>query len=579
MSSQAMDETARKLGNVTILNRRLECRTAVDKKARPWQCYVKIGNLDVSTTSNMLEGACGRCRPRVVTFGKNSYSSSPEVIGQAIQRLLSSIGTVEAWAMSTSTKGAQSRATATFSTMEQATKAIDELNDYKLPQLGGSKILLSHVVRAKFSILSSIHTAISSELAEVQQSVQAKGYLEIKSFSSTDKAHRFTSLHIISNTAQDVARAKAAVEKILKGHTAIGPRGIVWDEFFLKPEGMAYLKELGKQHNVFIYRNAKRCILSLYGSEENKTIVESVLLKAVDDLAVSTFNIDLDDKVPVALHQAGYRRIVEKLGKPAVRLNLTTRPKTITINGSAGNVDWAKAVLEHESSRATDTETSVKENLTCAVCWCDVTEAYTTTCGHVYDKECFTNQCLSAGDKEIPIRCLGTSGSCQATIPFAELDAALRRDQLDKLLENAFTHHVRTHPAGYQYCPTADCDQVYEVSDDGKIFTCSTCLTSICTKCGAVSHEGLTCDQYKAAILGDAAFAEWKKKNDARDCPKCGCTIQKSEGCNHMECKACEAHICWVCMKVCESGLHTYDHMRVEHGGCYDPGYGFDQYW
>lgn len=480
--------------------------------------------------------------------------------------------------MSTSTKSAQSRATATFSTMEQAAKAIAELNDYKLPQLGGSKILLSHVVRAKFSILSSMHTAISSELAGVQQSVQSKGYLEIKSYPSTDKAHRFTTLQIVSNTAQEVARAKAAVEKILKGHTASGPRGIIWDELFLKPEGMSYLTDLGKQHDVFIYRDAKRCILSLYGSEENKKIVELALLKAVDDLAVSTFNIELEDEVPVTLHQAGYRRIVEKLGKSAVRLNVTTRPRTITIHGSAGDVDWAKAVLQHESGQVTDTGTSVRENLTCAVCWCDVTEAYTTTCGHVYDKECFVNQCLSAGDKDIPIRCLGDSGSCQATIPFTELEAALTRDQLDKLLENAFTQHIRTHPAAYQYCPTAACDQVYAVSDDGKVFTCSTCLTAICTKCGAVSHEGLTCDQYKSAILGDDAFAEWKKRNDARDCPKCGCTIQKSEGCNHMECKACRAHLCWVCMKVCKSSADTYHHMSEAHGGCYDQGFGLDEF-
>ena len=557
-----------------ILNRTLECRTAVNRKVKPWQCYVKIGNLDISTTTKMLEAACGKCQPRSVTLGESSYSSSVEVIGQAIQRLLSSRGTVEAWTMSTSIKGAQSKATATFSTMEQATKAITELNGHKLPQLGGSKIFLSHVVKAKFSIMSSMHTAIASELANVQQTFSSKGYLEIKSYPSTNKAHPFTTLHIISNTAQEVGRAKAAVEKILNGHTARGGKGIIWTELFLKPEGMTYLNDLGKEHDVFIYRNAKKCILSLYGNDENRAIVESALLKAVDDLAVSTFTIILDSDVAIAAHQAGYRRIVNKLGKTAARLNVTASPKTITIHGSPQDADWAKAVLQEESRQGTNTRTTIEESPTCAVCWCDITEIYTAPCGHVYDKECFVNQCLSAGDKEIPIRCLGSSGSCQAVISFPNLEAALTRDQLDKLLENSFTHHVRTHPGDYQYCPTADCDQVYEVSDDGKIFTCSTCLTFICTKCGAVSHEGLTCDQYKSDILGDDAFAEWKKKNDARDCPKCGCTIQKSEGCNHMECKACGAHICWVCMKVFGKSSDTYGHMTAEHGSCYDPGYG-----
>lgn len=569
-----MEEAAQRLGSTAILNRKLECRMAVNKKATPWQFYVKIGNLDVSTTSRMLEAACGPRRPQGVTFGQSSYSSSVEAISQAIQRLLSTVGTVESWIMATSTKGAQSKATATFSTMEQATTAIAELNGHKLPQLGGSKILLSHMVKAKFSILTSIHTAISSELAAVQQRFRSKNYLEIKCYPSADKAHRFTSLHIISNSAQEVGRVKAAVEKILHGHTARGGRDILWNELFLKPEGMAYLNDLGKQHNVFIYRNARKCILSLYGDDENKTVAESALVKAVDDLAMSTFNIDLDGNVPKVAHQAAYRRIVAKLGKRAARLNVTTTPKTITIHGSSQDAEWARAILLEESGHRADTKGSIEQDLTCAVCWCEITEPYTTPCGHWYDRECFVNQCLSAGDKDIPLRCMGSSGSCQAIISFAELEAALTRDQLDKLLENSFTHHVRRHPGRYQYCPTADCDQVYEVSDDGKVFTCSTCITSICTKCGAVSHEGLTCEQYKSAILGDDAFAAWKKKNDARDCPRCGCTIQKSEGCNHMECRSCGAHICWVCMKVFSVGLETYGHMKAEHGSFYDPGYG-----
>ena len=573
-SSQSMEEVAKRLSSVRIQNRKLECRVTVNKRVKPWQCFVKVGNLDVSTTTKMLKGACEQRQPWNVTLGEDSYSSSADEISQAIHRLLSSRGTIEAWTMSTSTKAAQNKATATFSTMEQATKAITELNGYRLPQLGGSKIFLSHMVKAKFSIMSSMHAAISSELANLQQSLSSKDYLEIKSYPSTDKAHQFTTLHIISNTAQEVGRAKVAVEKILNGHTARGGGGIIWNELFLKPKGIAYLSDLGKRHKVFIYRNARKCTLSLYGTDENKAIVESTLVKALEDLAVSTFKIVLDNKVSTAAHQAGYQKIVSKLGKTAARLNVTASPRTITIHGSAQDADWAKAILQKEAHQRTSTRTNVEEDLTCAVCWCDITEMYTTPCSHAYDKECFANQCLSAGDNEIPIRCLGSSGKCQAIISFAELEDSLTRDQLDKLLENSFTQHVRTHPGEYQYCPTADCDQVYEVSNDGKIFTCSTCLTLICTKCGFISHEGLTCDQNKSAMLGDDAFAEWKKKNDARDCPKCGCTIQKLEGCNHMECKACKAHICWVCMKVFNKGPETYGHLQAEHGSIYDPGYG-----
>ena len=572
-STQAMEDAAKKLNQTKILNRKLKSRTTVIKKTKPWQCLVKVGNLDVSTTPEMMKEACGQRRPQNVTFGENTYSFSTEEIGQAIERLLSSKGTVESWTMM-GPKGTQNKATATFSTMEQATKTITEFDGYILPQLGGSKLSLSHMFKAKFSILSSMHSAIASELANVQQSFRSYDYLDIKAYPSTDKAQRFTTLHIISNTAQDVGKAKAAVEKLLNGHTARGGKDIVWHEFFLKAEGMAYLNSLWKQHDVFIYRDAKKCVLRLYGDEENKVIVESALVKVVEDLQVCSFKIELDDEAPEAAQQTAYRKIVAKLGKTSARLDVTTSPKTITIHGSSRDADWAKAICLEDSGQSHDTNAIAEESVTCAVCWCDMEEMYRTPCGHVYDKECFVNQCLSTSNEAIPIRCLGSSGNCQAIMAFTDLEAALSRDQLDKLLEASFTRYIRKHPQTYQYCPTAGCDQVYKVSDEGKIFTCSTCLTSICTRCGAVSHEGLTCEQYKKDALCDDAFLEWKKNNGAKDCPKCGCTIQKSEGCNHMECRACGSHICWVCMRVFEKGADTYSHMTEDHGSFYDPGYG-----
>ena len=593
-----MEAAEWKLGCRKIQERTLECRTAVNKKKTPWECFVKIGNVNVSTTLEILKSACGQHKPATVKFGPNSYSSSDETIGKIIERLLSSVETIT-MAAPRAANGNQMKSTATFSTMERATKAVNEFNGHKLYELGGSKIRLSHVVKAKFSILTSMHIAILPELDELKQSLRSKYYLEIKYYPPSSKANPFTTLHIISDTAREVARAKAAVEKILKGHIARGSKDVIWDDLFLKPEGIAYLNNLGKEHDVFIYRNARRCTLSLYGNEENKTIVESALLKTVEDLAVATFTVNLDDEKLAAALQGSFRRIVEKLGKSAARLNITTSPKTITVQGSRRDADWVERVLQ-EGVRKSLGQTTVgpegakpDDSATCPVCWCEVTETiYTTTCGHTYDLECFTNQCLSADAKDIPIICL----HCQAPIPFSELEAVLTREQFDKLLENSFSQHVSTRPQKYQYCPTAGCDQIYEVStsipappaspasdkdDNGsdsannEIFTCPTCLTQTCTKCSAVSHEGLTCAQYKSTILADDdALASWKRKNDARDCPNCGVIIQKSEGCNHMTCRICKVHICWVCMKVFKKGGQVYEHLTEEHGGCFEEGYG-----
>ena len=575
-SIEHMEEASKKLLDCTILGRKLECRTVVNKKSRPWVILIKVGNLATSTTEKMIRGVCKGHQPKQVLFGDVSYSASTEEISETLRRLLTAVGTIEAWATSPSTKSTQYKATATFSTADEATKVIRTFNGHSMPQLGGSRIFLSYMVKAKFSILTPMFDVVKTELQQVTERLQSRKYLEIKFYKGSPKEQRFTTVHVLGDTADDVGKAKTAVESILKGHTARGGHGIVWDELFLKREGMAYLKDLGTEHDVFIYRDARRQVLSLYGSEENKAVVESTLIKVVEDLAKSSFKIDLDDRLSPTYLRNGYRTIVEKLGKSAARLTVTTNSKTLTIYGLPEDFAWAKEIILKASDRH-EQDRSVAEDLpTCAVCWCDISETYTTPCGHAYDRDCFVNQCSSASGADIPVKCLGSSGDCQKPISLIELESVLTRDQVDRFLETSFTHYVRTHPKSYQYCPTAGCDQVYQVdmNGEGKTFTCPTCMTSVCTVCASVSHEGLTCEQNKNTTSDDKDFMDWKRKNNAKDCPKCGCTIQKSEGCNHMQCKVCKTHICWICLGAFDTGSDTYGHLTGVHGGFYDPGYG-----
>ena len=96
-------------------------------------------------------------------------------------------------------------------------------------------------------------------------------------------------------------------------------------------------------------------------------------------------------------------------------------------------------------------------------------------------------------------------------------------------------------------------------------FDCDNCLASTCAACHSSAHEGDTCIEAKAGRDGADEFEEWKKENDVRDCPVCTTPIEKIDGCNHMTCKSCEAHICWHCMKVFKAGNEVYGHMTEEH--------------
>ncbi|KAL6717675.1 hypothetical protein ACLMJK_005590 [Lecanora helva] len=566
-SSQAMNDAAKILGHSRILNRALECRTAINKKPKPWECFVKVGNLDVSTSVRAIKDACGNRKPSEVTFGAKSYSSSALEIGNAVRELLSSSVELEAWSLPAEQTGMLCKATATLRIIEDTRKVIRAFNGYKVPQLAGSSISLSHMVKAKFSTLTSIYEIIKHDLTSICAEMRSSTFQDIKIYPSKGL---FTTIHVISSSPKEVAKAKTAIQRVLHGHTARSGSDVVWHKYFLKRDGVAYLNALGKEHDAFIHRNAKKCELILYGSEEQRAVVESSLIKAVEDLALSNIKLDISEDIPTSVIHETYRKIASEYGKLVVKLNIATTPKTIIVEASSGAADRVHKIFDDTVAHPEAIARTNEGSDNCVVCWCDVTgNGYTTPCGHVYDRDCFVSQCSSADDSNIPIRCFGAEGCCQTVIPFSELELILNRDELQKLLSYAFTNHIRTHPAEYQYCPTASCDQIYRTTDDCQVFTCSTCLTSICTTCNAISHEGLTCEQNKNAGETDESFAAWKKESGAKDCPRCGSTIKKNGGCRHMCCSACGAHVCWVCLRDFKNSGDTYDHLVEKHGGIF----------
>jgi len=46
--------------------------------------------------------------------------------------------------------------------------------------------------------------------------------------------------------------------------------------------------------------------------------------------------------------------------------------------------------------------------------------------------------------------------------------------------------------------------------------------------------------------------------NSSKKCPNkvCKARIQKTEGCNKMQCSSCNTKFCWVCLKIIDSYAH-----------------------
>ncbi|KAG2378356.1 hypothetical protein C9374_008499 [Naegleria lovaniensis] len=84
---------------------------------------------------------------------------------------------------------------------------------------------------------------------------------------------------------------------------------------------------------------------------------------------------------------------------------------------------------------------------------------------------------------------------------------------------------------------------------------CSHCGWDFCSKCVQKYHPGLTCEENDARNKSkqDEQFKEWMKDQGAKVCPTCGAVIQKTRGCNSMQCSQCNTKFCYYCGKAFDS--------------------------
>ena len=141
----------------------------------------------------------------------------------------------------------------------------------------------------------------------------------------------------------------------------------------------------------------------------------------------------------------------------------------------------------------------------------------------------------------------------------------LSQEDFNKLCDLQISRFISKNPA-YHSCFSPNCEQIFlssETKENDGTFECELCGKWYCMKCKQ-SHKGYTCEDWKFKLDDKALLALGIKK-----CPKCGIGIQKNEGCQHMECQNCHAHICWKCLKYFRKSDECYNHLAKECGGIF----------
>ncbi|KAH6662652.1 hypothetical protein F5X68DRAFT_178154 [Plectosphaerella plurivora] len=512
-------------------------------------------------------------KPTSVRATKASYDTDPEVAVAIVKSMLTKIGPLEWWEASASSTRKRFKAQSRFLDEKDASEAAKSLNQKQLPFSDTTKLTVQHITLAKFKVSTRIHDALRQQF-DVEKTAWASQNIY---FVAYPPQQGYRVLKLEGDNSQLIADAKKSLEKIIAGEVLRKNGKDLWHSSLERNgEEFQWLRKLQQARNVVILRDKRRSQLRLFGPKASHDHIADEIETFLKDSGLGSGHhvFKLTPEEFRWACQGGYRALVARIGKTKVNFDIIPTPKRIVVGGSAADISVAAAII---SSRRVDELPTLPRTSTedCSACWTEAEDPVRTSCGHVYCADCFTNLCQAEGSSATAFRlsCVGDGNRCGRLFPLDELHILLSSTALEDLLEASFNSHVRQHPSDFQYCPTPDCGQLYRPAAEGSegvTFTCNSCLVTICTACHVV-HPGMTCAEHQDnASGGYKAFAEAKERLGIKDCPKCKTSIEKTEGCNHMACGGCNAHICWVCLDTFDSSRECYAHLQEKHGGCFD---------
>lgn len=192
-----------------------------------------------------------------------------------------------------------------------------------------------------------------------------------------------------------------------------------------------------------------------------------------------------------------------------------------------------------------------EELLTCLICYdpeVPKSKAIGLGCQHFYCKDCYSSYLESIkADGPTCVRSRCVASKCTQYIPpsfFHKLLEPRDAARYDEYMLRNFVDRSKS----MKYCPSAHCDKI-AVGSGITTIKCS-CRNPFCFRCGEGAHDPCSCKQlsdWNTKNSNDGETANWLLVN-TKPCPKCRSPTEKNEGCNHMTCKSCAHHYCWICL-------------------------------
>ncbi|KAL0566600.1 hypothetical protein V5O48_015410 [Marasmius crinis-equi] len=460
-----------------------------------------------------------------------------------------------------------------FRSWEDAKKVYDALLDKSIPYIGYSafRLWLPHPYQITIPV-QQYRT----------QKKQWDGLVEGTSTKGTGTSKKDSVLHVREfpdnvvlrvggDDTKAVGMLKVRVESLVAGETLQG----LWHVWFGSAEGRRFLDSVHTATGAYVRHDWRAKGLRVFGDPAAVARAREMMRGEVDRLAGLEYTETLKPRSIRFFIREGVAELKKELGEESVTLNISPYPSRITIRGGADARHLLRTLVDKSLANDLNTaETSATQEseILCPICLMEVSIPVKLGCGHEYCTACLLHF-LTADIKTFPVVCIGNEAACNEPIPLSIFQKYLDPPQFSALMETAFTTYIERNQQAYRYCKTPDCKQVYRCdssssSSSGKTRQCPSCLAAICIQCHEEGHDGMTCEE-RQMHAEDRLSDAWAREVGAKKCPSCQVWIEKSAGCNHMTCKLCNTHFCWVCMGVFEPGM-IYRHMGEVHGGFFD---------
>ncbi|KAF9266842.1 hypothetical protein L218DRAFT_1074704 [Marasmius fiardii PR-910] len=452
-----------------------------------------LENLPLDTEKEDLKRLCND--PVLVEITSPSYTVSPV---ENIRRLLHDFGDVQLFEHVPSPPSkSKALAFARFHDAKAAVHVVQNLNNKKPDFLGGKSAMTVQLTYYHcFDIPSRQMAIVEREIEHIRDA----RFDECKV--QWDSEGDMTLIRVFSHKAQALARTIEELRIFISGEVMLIPEDThpFWDEYFDNSSCQKALENMNRDSIIIKLDFRNRHVL-LYGSEEARAHAKEKLLKLVKKVAEMRYNLDLTGPGIRALMDGGLE-VLEDAGITSNRIMVDVASRKLSL---WGNIDEFQKVNQLVGQCESDPSTT-ESWASCVICRLPPVESTELLCGHVYCNRCITYYiqsrisppfdklvCLASvqDDDELP------PYQCTTEIPLSLIGDLLSPEEALGLLETSFLAHVQSLPAKFRMCPTLDCRMVYRVTEEDTIIRCPECKLFICSFCNKVSHDGLTCSEYR----------------------------------------------------------------------------------